>query len=178
MCSISYVLLIWHSNQRPRSNTCLIITILWHITSIWMDWFKFGTIVDFGVTMTGKVLYRWYDLAVKNTLKRCNKWLPYIFCACSENKKSSYKILTLWEKPRLCRDCKLSRFKITGRSCQDKVKKKVHSFQKVTLLVWYKLLLKYAIHLYFNKFETVNNSSDLRWKFRGPEGPEALTWSP
>ena len=95
-----------------------------------MDWFKFGTIVGFGVTMTAKVLYRWYDLAVKNTLKRCNKWLPYIFCACSENKKSSYKILILWEKPRLCRDCKLSRFKITGRSCQDKVKKRYTHFKK------------------------------------------------
>ena len=35
----------------------------------------------------------------------------------------------------LSRLCKLSHFKLTGRSCTDTVQEKVPSFQKVTLLV-------------------------------------------
>ena len=60
--------------------------------------------------------------------------------------------------------CKLCHFKMTGRSCTDEVRVKVPSFQKVTLLLWYEILIRYIVHLCFNWFEVFNNSSDIRWK--------------
>ena len=48
---------------------------------------------------------------------------------------------------------------MTGGSCTDEVRVKVPSFQNFHFLVWFKIFLRYDIHLYFNSLEVVNNKT-------------------
>ena len=59
---------------------------------------------------------------------------------------------------------KLCHFKMIGTSCIDEVWVKVPSFQKSHISLWYKIFLRYVIHLHFNSYEGVNDSCDLTWK--------------
>ena len=74
------------------------------------------------------IYLEWY------TLRRCYKWPPYIFCACSGNKNRSYKIIILWKNLRLCRD---SANYLISKWQVDIAKTKPH-FKKSHFLVWYK----------------------------------------
>ena len=74
-------------------------------------------------------------VANRNTLKRFYKWPPYIFAHVQKMKIALQNVNAIKKSKALSRLCRLSHFKMTGRSCTDKVREKVPSFQKVTLLV-------------------------------------------
>ena len=72
---------------------------------------------------------------------------PYIFAPVQKIKIDLLILFILKKSKALSRLCKGFHFKMTGRSCTDEVRVKVHSFQKSHFLVWYKIFLIYVIHL-------------------------------
>ena len=91
-----------------------------------------------------------YMIMLPYTLKRCYRWPPYIFAPVQKYKIALPKFQCYEKSKALTRLCKLSHFKMTGKSCTDKVREKVPSgehFEKHRNIFFFFFFLNINIHL-------------------------------